>query len=886
MFCGYCRKEISAGTAFCPYCGQKNHENQPAKKKRKKWPWIILIVMILAIMIGGLLLFFFLNKESDEEKNYDENNIGEVYFYQTEEEHIAGDEGAIQYADNEILLVAKEGTSYKQIEKLAESYDAEIVGWIEQTGDYQLKFMEEYSLEGLEGIADDLAKEKHVLLAYVNYIFPTAEHKTESRNGFIYGDEWEDDLQNFNNCRGKSWGLEAIETLAAWDILDNHSEEVTPVRVGLIDGGFDADHEDLGFAEIFYNTESAHGTHVAGTMAAKANNDQGICGVYPYGDGNLYGVSCNGACDYSENKESLIYMKIAYAELILRNVKVINSSWGYEYKEAGLSNTGQEWEEQVAYLESNAYILGDFLNRLLDKGYDFVLVQAAGNDSDRATNIIYDSKYAFWTTVVDREDYPEVYDRIIVVGAVAPDFSICNFSNGGERVDIYAPGEQIFSTIPDNGYGSEGWSGTSMAAPHVSGVAAMVWSVNNDLTGSQVKEIVCRRGSLKCTSCKMVDAYMALEAAVRTNTDSEGDTTENGGILCWVVAAEDETVKIENALVTATNVSTGESESTTTDVFGHFELILPDGEYTLTVQADGYQDYTWPGGNEDFTNPIVVRDCGVNYLEDWIKMESNALSEEELLAIMQTASGQLMEEHVYLDMDGDGTNEMLGAYADSRGIYHTWYCSSDGTVCKLVHQVTESAMEACNLELLEVDDAIHVAVNVYRLMGTVKYYSILALKDEEITCIVSNAYGYVYTRDTGDICLSVEAYDGMYDPSIDSTIVHTWKDTYLYYDGTEYKEYGATTISDLEFLNYENAEKIKQEIERELSASDVEKILYSYYVRSNGIMHIQCNVYRTSGEIDFGYYTLRYSENILYEELGERNSGQMSTSFSGLEVTF
>lgn len=666
-YCPNCGRELKDEMKFCGGCGtpQMIEELKDTKKrKKKKWTWILLVFIILTLIASGIVFLYFW-KIKPEEKNYDENNIGAVYFHQIEEEHIASDKNGIKYTDNEILLVAEEGTSYKKIERIAKSVDAEIVGWIEQTGDYQLKFEGKYSLEELELIAEKLEAKSKINSAYVNYVFMTGENKTESRNGFIYGDKWEGDLQNFNNCKGKSWGLEAIEALAAWDVLEQHSDEVFPVRVGLIDNGFDTDHEDLGFAETFYNVEGDHGTHVAGTMAANANNEEGICGVYPYGDGNLYGVSLDGVRTHSENEHSLMYLKIAYAELILRNVKIINSSWGYKYKEAGISNTSEKWDTQVAFMENYSYILGDFLNRLLEKGYDFVLVNSAGNDSERVKNVIFDSKYNFWTTVIDREDYPEVYDRIIVVGSVDQNFNISNFSNDGDRVDIYAPGEVIYSTLPGNKYASETltktWSGTSMAAPHVSGVAAMVWSVNNDLTGSQVKEIVCRRGSFKCNSCKMVDAYIAMEAAVRTNTETTQTQPENGSILCWVLDSGDEFVKIENALVTATNVSTGETVTTTTDVFGHFELILQEGEYTLTVQAEGYEEYVWPNGNENYTNPIVVRNGSVNYLDDWIKMKNiNIFGKLPQEFVFTSGVGGW---ETYITLNGDG--KFTGQYHDS-----------------------------------------------------------------------------------------------------------------------------------------------------------------------------------------------------------------------------
>ena len=88
---------------------------------------------------------------------------------------------------------------------------------------------------------------------------------------------------------------------------------------------------------------------------------------------------------------------------------------------------------------------------------------------------------------------------------------------------------------------------------------------------------------------------------------------ENGGILSWVV--ENETQEpIENATVSAKDAQTGKEAGTPvkTDVKGHFELILPDGEYTLTVIADGYETYTSP-------DTIEVKSEGVTYV-DWIEL--------------------------------------------------------------------------------------------------------------------------------------------------------------------------------------------------------------------------------------------------------------------------
>jgi hypothetical protein len=195
-------------------------------------------------------------------------------------------------------------------------------------------------------------------------------------------------------------------------------------------------------------------------------------------------------------------------------------------------------------------------------------------------------------------------------------------------------------------------------------------------------------------------------------------------------------------------------------------------------------------------------------------------------------------------------------------------------------------MEACNIELLNVGSETHVVVDAYQMTGMFKNYTIIALKDKEAVCLISNKYGYVSMSDSKDILLDVEAYDGMYDPSIDGLIMHTWKDTYLFYDGNTYKEYGASEISEQEFLRYQNSQEIKNQIEGELRESDTKSLEFRYFRRKNGIMHIQCNVQNDSGEIQYGYYTVRYEGDKINDDLGEYTSGQMETSFSDLEVFY
>ena len=617
----------------------------------------------------------------------------------------------------------------------------------------------------MEGIIIKIEQENIIETAEINYISEISISDLPVQ----YGKEWSNEVWDEKKHSGKNWGLEAIYCISAWNLLEENKDKINPIRLGLIDSGFDTNHEDLAYAETFLNSNTDiddinHGTHVSGIMSAISNNENGICGVYPFGDKTnplLYGYSFRIGVKY--NSVSYMMEKCAFAELILRNVKVINCSYSFtqDSLEIELYNN-KELKNQVM---NNAKCLADFLNRLLDKGYDFVIVHCSGNDSnalytklqcdkqgnveyDRNGNAIYsdngnilrisqqnkqyfyiddygqkhkitgitkknvknseimESKYVNYLTAIDNaKEYSQVYDRIIVVGSVGmeTDFSkalfdntitinrgdsgyhISTFSNLGERVDVVAPGEDIFSTVYDekdkqgNKLKYNYAQGTSMATPHVSGIAAIVWSANNNLTGAEVKEIICSTANnlvnlgeygseYNKTDYKLVNAKSALEKALGIETIETTEESKNGGILNYVVEKDNEDVKIKNAQVVAVGTD-GTEYKTTTDEQGHFELILPEGVYTLTITKDEYKPYTWEN--------VEVKNEGVNYLSDWTKLEKiyewylNPTIEAEDIIVSDDSF-----DVITIDNDRKGSNKY--SFIERDGKYN--FISYDGNI--------------------------------------------------------------------------------------------------------------------------------------------------------------------------------------------------------------
>lgn len=203
--------------------------------------------------------------------------------------------------------------------------------------------------------------------------------------------------------------------------------------------------------------DGMHGTHVAGTIAANRDNGLGIRGVAAHARIMVLRAVPNG-----DERDKDVANAIRYA--VDHGASIINMSFGKYY-----SGEKSLVDEAVRYG--------------MEK--DVLFVHAAGNESkDRDLEMTFPSRKL--------EDGTEVKNWI-EVGASTNSRKgkklIATFSNyGAGSVDLFAPGQDIWSTVPDNGYGDA--SGTSMAAPVVSGVAALIRSYFPDLRASEVRELL------------------------------------------------------------------------------------------------------------------------------------------------------------------------------------------------------------------------------------------------------------------------------------------------------------------------------------------------------------------------------------------------------------
>jgi len=273
------------------------------------------------------------------------------------------------------------------------------------------------------------------------------------------------------------WGMTAIQAPRAWDIATGSPD----VIVGVLDSGIEGNHPDLrenfvpGTGAFNGRDQDGHGTHVAGTIGAVGDNRIGVTGVcwrvglanFRLGSRVFDLATAIAAIDFSRR----------------HRIPILNNSWGGRGDSRAL--------------------------RLAIEQYEGLFVVSAGNNGTNNDSLPM---------------FPASYNsaNIISVAATGQNNALASFSNFGARsVHIAAPGVGILSTDINGRYSS--MNGTSMAAPHVAGAAALLKAHNPSLSTENLKQIILqsatRTASLagRVQSGGVLNVAAALAAANRCN---------------------------------------------------------------------------------------------------------------------------------------------------------------------------------------------------------------------------------------------------------------------------------------------------------------------------------------------------------------------------------
>ena len=322
----------------------------------------------------------------------------------------------------------------------------------------------------------------------------------------------------------KQWALESIHAYEAWDTVKSNGN----VTVAVFDNGCLTTHEDFAgnIAEQYdaINDDNKvgageHGTHVAGIISATANNAKGIAGV----SYNAKILPVQVLDEKGEGDSESVLKAFRYVLDKQPSVKVINMSFG-----GSMSYDSIVGDDELADCIDEAY------------GKGILTVCSAGNDVGNRVNVgtSYRPKYVTFDGAYYNypSDWAENALGVIALaeGTAGGDpkrVSYSNYNMAGQKTkDISAPGDEIYSTYSSGNASYRNMSGTSMAAPVVTGVAALVYAASPDSNAAEVADVICQNANKINASAAAYDASgfsleygygeVDAEAAVRTATSA------------------------------------------------------------------------------------------------------------------------------------------------------------------------------------------------------------------------------------------------------------------------------------------------------------------------------------------------------------------------------
>lgn len=711
MRCKKCKAKISKGSQFCGKCGEP-------VRRRKKRVLLVLLLAILATAAMGIIIYIGAGRipriSNDQDNDSGNNKLvsklnsedsqTKVEDYIPDDDSISFDEDkGLYYADNELLVVFVKDLADIDKATVIDFLGGKVVGKISELNMYQIVIEGDYSLEELSSLADEL------MARFDSVLYATYDTVTINQSAsYSPNDPWDNDVSDKDwtddSIDGSNWWIEAISAQDAWD----HQSDYSHINIGICDSSFDVGHEDLKNRVVFPNEmlesrnvidpwwidldnfkkfkswsvskqENYHGTHVAGIIGAEGDNKKGITGI-------LQNCTLLLAPYYkSDNMEahlawdSSTYANLSY--LVQSGAKVVNFS-------QGKTNFLEEGTGRVAYttetINREGHLASIAIAQLIKSGHeDFLVVQSAGNgtgDTGLALDAIQNGWFASITdssiTGYDDISIDDVRSHVIIVGAADErtdsGFQCESYSNYGSQVSVCAPGAHIYSTVPgevfydfelNGGYGYA--SGTSMAAPIVTGVCGLTWAANPRLSAKDVKEIVCSRcvftvapnqNGRDSTTYNMVNANLSVEAALSFKTASENETTSNSAV---------HETSSERDIVLVLDVSgsmAGEPLEATKNAASRFvDVALDNGAQTALVAYDDEANTLsqFSTSEDSLRNAIGQLDDGGG-----TDMESGLASAQSMLA-----KEHADKQYIVLMSDGQPnegkTGDELVSYAES-----------------------------------------------------------------------------------------------------------------------------------------------------------------------------------------------------------------------------
>lgn len=560
----------------------------------------------------------------------------ELFSYRFAEGDVAAGETGSPFIGNQLLVSPTEDGGVAAVKDAAAELDAVIVGVNDYVSSYQLLLPEVLSEEDLAALVDKVADDSDLESVTTNVLIPMSPAGVRADgDADITPEQAFTDAATSSGWQRGSWGMQAIGAPVLWDYAEQADLKTTIVGEfdSFRDGRF---HDDLAGTEFpvpldpgTAKTEpNSHGLHVAGIIGA----DGAIRGAAPNAHLLLGGWSAESPgwlwdkfgvpWKFTTDLNSLTGEVTALAA---SGASIVNVSQGAAAANAVAAQNGST--SASADIADVGASLGSALSDIVEAYPGLLVVAAAGNwacsppmleaqtckvpdESAQYTDAPLRTSSEWGLFAQARMQFPELEDHVLLVGSAAPLFGSENRTEGLEMwgrsqwgADILAPGVSILSTVDpedcnaetsawcDDGYGY--MSGTSMSAPHVAGVAAVLRGANPDLTAAQVKRILLGTAGgtpllqvdegaagLAAQESPLINAAAALRLAIQTEGSSGKDVD---GILNKAIDAPTVISQLQGAWCPADQTS--EDAADCLDLESLLEA-HPDTEMTQPTALD------------------------------------------------------------------------------------------------------------------------------------------------------------------------------------------------------------------------------------------------------------------------------------------------------------
>ncbi|MEV3530638.1 S8 family peptidase [Paenibacillus larvae] len=371
---------------------------------------------------------------------------------QKQVDHPEKNAGTSHYERDEVVVKFRRPPSDKEIKQIQQDLHAKVIrkigySYIFESEHKEAKQLMDYfkawNVEYVEPHYIYVTNEKLKPSSFSLFPWPFRQNPKEMTEEPVAAEN----IPNDTLYKQYQWNLPLIETESSW----SYNKGSKDLIVAVVDTGVDLNHPDLKGHLVpgtnIVNPDQppqddvGHGTHVAGVISAETNNQLGVAGMSWY--------NC------------------------IMPVKVLDSSGaGSTYAVAQGIIWAADHGAKVINLSLGNYASSMFLHDAIRYAYDkdVVLIAASGNDN------------------TEQPGYPAAYPEVLAVSATDSQKLKAAFSNYGDYIDVAAPGVSIASTYPSNQYAA--LSGTSMATPHVAGLAGLIRATNPKLTNVQVMNIM------------------------------------------------------------------------------------------------------------------------------------------------------------------------------------------------------------------------------------------------------------------------------------------------------------------------------------------------------------------------------------------------------------